>query len=81
MDLGSAGRRARAPIDRRPWWSVYTDEQLQRAERRLLKSWRTRCPAKPDGSRLVSPDFFAANRVQSRHVRQRALLRHRRTAL
>lgn len=62
--------------DKRPWWSIYTDEQYQRAEVRLRRSWSRACPALANGLRSVSPDFFAANRAESRRTRQRALRRH-----
>lgn len=77
MDTGDWKRRARGIVDKRPWWSVYTDEQLRRAERRLRRSHRTRCPVIA-GVQAVHPDYFAANRVHARHVQQRALRRHRR---
>jgi hypothetical protein len=77
MDLGSWKQWARADRDKRVWWTVYTEEQLRRAELRLRKSWQTRCPVRPDGSRSVSPDFFAANRIESRLARQRAIRRVR----
>ncbi|HET9063764.1 MAG TPA: hypothetical protein VFO62_10785 [Candidatus Binatia bacterium] len=69
-------RRARDIIGPRPWFGIYTDEQLQRAERRLRRSHHTRCPV-IDGWRAVHPDFFAANRVHARHIQQRALRRVR----
>jgi hypothetical protein len=71
-------RSARRAGDKRPWSNVYTDEQLQRAERRLRKSHRTRCPVIDGKFRAVSPDYFAANRVNARHIQQRALRRFRR---
>lgn len=81
MDPGSWQRLERAARDKRAWRAVYTDDQLRRAERRLERSWRTACPPAADGSRAVSPDFFAANRVQSRRIRQAALRRHRARAM
>lgn len=70
MDRGGVHRRAHDAKDKRPWWSVYTDEQLQRAQRRLERSWRTANPLHPDGGRKTGPDFFAANRVHARRIRQ-----------
>jgi hypothetical protein len=80
MDTGDWRRvkrnESRSP-DHRPWWAIYSDDQLLRAERRLAKAWRTRCPLQPDGSRAVNADYFASNRVQSRRQRQAALRRWR----
>jgi hypothetical protein len=73
MDRGYWKRRAVDDKDKRTWWRVYTDDQLRRAEIRLRRSWGTRCPVEPDGERALTLDWFAANRVQSRRARQRAL--------
>jgi hypothetical protein len=76
MDTGS-WKRKRRDHDKRVWWQVYTDEQLQRAKCRLQKSWLRRSPV-VDGMRNVEgTDFFAMNRVESRLIRQRALRRLR----
>lgn len=78
MDRGGHHRRAHDDRDKRVWWQVYNVDQLQRAERRLRKSWRTRCPLSAGGSRKVSPDFFASNRVEGRRIRQAVIRRLRR---
>lgn len=73
MDQGThAQQRARG--DKRTWWFVYTDGQLKRAERRLLRSWLTHRPLQADGCRRVHREL-AANRVNSRRVRQRIIRR------
>lgn len=77
MDRGWWKRRAIDDRDKRPWHSVYTDDQLARAERRLRKSWHTHrvVTVNEEGQRVstVTLDWFAANRVNSRRIRQRAL--------
>lgn len=79
MDTGGVGSRRLAHGDKRQWWTVYTDDQLRRAEVRLRQSWsRRNPPVGEDRRRNVSPDWFAANRVESRLARQRALRRSRR---
>jgi hypothetical protein len=75
IDPGTWDRRARAQRHKRTWWSVYTDDQLRRAARRLRRAWRACCPLQPGGMIAVNEDFFAANRVESRLARQRALRR------
>lgn len=81
MDTGGWKQRRRKDREfrKRVWWHVYTDEQLTRAERRLRKSWTTRRVASFDdeGRKMwtLVPDWFAANRVESRLIRQRALRR------
>ena len=59
--------------DRRPWWSVYSDHQLAHAEHKLRKRWSRSNPTLDDGGRLTSPDWFMANRIHARLVRQIAL--------
>lgn len=79
MDTGSWQQRLRGGKDKRKWWSVYSDDQLQRAVARLRRSWM-RCSPVINGYRNVQgTDYFAMNRVESRLIRQRALRRHRAT--
>lgn len=56
--------------DKRVWWMVYSADQLARSEQRLGESWRGACPPLADGTRNLTPDFFAMNRVSSRRIRQ-----------
>ncbi len=77
MDTGDWKRLRRGVHDKRRWWTVYSNDQLLRAERRLRRSWSTRCPVQADGRRNLTPDWFAANRVESRRVRQAVLRRYR----
>ena len=79
MDMGAHQRRKRDDRDfaKRTWWKVYSLDQLKRAERRLHRSWIRMCPVRHDdegkGYRLLTPDYFAENRVNSRRIRQRTL--------
>lgn len=82
MDRGWWKRRAIDDRDKRPWYAVYTDEQLDRAERRLRKSWHTHrvVTVNEDGQRssTITLDWYAANRVRTRRIRQGVLRRSRR---
>lgn len=66
----------------RPGQPTYSDQQLEAATNRLVKSWHVRCPIRMDEQgktfRSLTPDFFASNRVHGMLVRQRALRRVRR---
>jgi hypothetical protein len=74
MDTGGVGSRRLRKRQKRTWWLVYTHDQLERAERRLRHSWTThRRPGAEPGTLTLTPDWFAANRVQSRRARQRAV--------
>jgi hypothetical protein len=78
MDMGYWKRRKRDDRRnaKRPWWSVYSDDQLKRAHARLRKSWLHRSPPAVDGMRNVrGTDYFAMYRVESRMIRQRTLKR------
>jgi hypothetical protein len=54
----------------RPWWTLHSPDTLDRAARRLHRSWArlTRWETDASGrtSRAVTPDWFAGNRCQSR---------------
>lgn len=64
----------------RPWWTPHTPDQLDRAARRLHRSWARLCPWQVDENgkrfRKVSPDWFAGNRAHARRVTQVARNRH-----
>jgi len=69
------GSDQRRHPDKRPWWTVYSENQLLEAELRLGRSWRRANPRTHDDGRQTDPDFFAMNRVRSRRLRQRFIAR------
>lgn len=79
MDQRPAWKYPNKRRDTRPWWAVYTCDQLARAERRLKRAWHTACPPFLDDEdrkcRKTNDDFFAMNRVVSRRQRRAALRR------
>ena len=66
-------QKQRKHDDKRPWWYVYSVDQLKRAEMRLQRAWMTACPIHilSDGrpGRSITNDFYRMNRVRSRRVR------------
>lgn len=79
MDRGFWKRRAIDDKDKRTWWAVYRDDQLERALRRLRKSWTSRRTKgyTSDGKLWwsLTDDWFRGNRVESRLIRQRTIRR------
>jgi hypothetical protein len=60
---------------------IYSMAQMRVAVQRLRRSWQTHCPIEDyEGfrGRLISDDFHAAYRLESKMIRQQVLLRMRR---
>lgn len=73
MDTGSWKQRDRKDKDKRTWWKVYTNDQLQQAMYRLRRSWSRRNPVIDGWRNVEGTDFFAMNRVESRLIRQKII--------
>lgn len=64
----------------RPWWTLHSPDTLDRAARRLHRSWArlTSWRTDADGHKVreVTPDWFAGNRAEARAQVMRARSKH-----